>query len=74
VARRIIVTVKTNSKVPSVTRVDGGGFFVAVREPARDGKANRALVELLARHLGIAKSTIKIIRGERSRHKVLEWG
>jgi uncharacterized protein YggU (UPF0235/DUF167 family) len=73
VAQRIIVTVRTNAKAPSVTRVAGGGFSVAVREPARDGEANRALVELLARHLGIAKSTIKIIRGERSRHKVLEW-
>lgn len=47
-------------------------FRVAVREPAQDGKANRALIELLSDHFRIAKSAIKIVRGLHSRHKLIE--
>lgn len=72
--RRISVTVKPNSKSPSVTQLTESEFRVAVRAPSQDGKANRALIELLADHLGIAKSTIKIVRGHHSRHKVIEVG
>jgi hypothetical protein len=70
--RRISVTVKPSSKSPSVTKLTEDAFHAAVREPSRDGKANRALIELLARHFGIAKSTIKIVRGLHSRHKLIE--
>ncbi|MGH7798513.1 MAG: DUF167 domain-containing protein [Candidatus Binatia bacterium] len=72
--RRISVTVKPNSKSPSVIKLTESEFRAAMREPARDGKANRALIELLARHFGIAKSAIKIVRGHRSRHKIIELG
>jgi uncharacterized protein YggU (UPF0235/DUF167 family) len=37
-----------------------------VKEP---GKANKALIELLAKRLGIAKKRIEIISGKRSRLK-----
>ena len=34
-----------------------------------DGKANAALVKLVAKRLGIAPSRVRIVRGERSRDK-----
>lgn len=71
-ARRISVTVRPNSKSAAITKVSESEYRAAVDEPARDGKANRALVDLLARHLGIAKSTIKIVRGHSSRRKIVE--
>lgn len=71
-ARRISVTVKPDSRVAAVTQVSEVEFRVAVREPARDGRANAALVELLARHFGIAKSAITIVRGQASRKKIVE--
>ncbi len=40
--------------------------------PANDGKANEAVIKLLSKHFDIAKSKIKIIRGETSRDKVVE--
>lgn len=70
--RRISVTVKPSSKSPSVTQLTESEFRVAVREPAQDGKANRALIELLADHFRIAKSAIKIVHGLHSRHKLIE--
>jgi uncharacterized protein (TIGR00251 family) len=45
---------------------------VKVVSPPDKGKANRELIELLAGHYGVAKSQIRIIRGETSRNKVIE--
>ncbi len=39
--------------------------------PALEGKANQACIEFFARGLGIARSRVKLLSGERSRHKVL---
>jgi uncharacterized protein (TIGR00251 family) len=36
------------------------------------GKANKELVELLADHFGVARSRVRIIRGEKSKEKVVE--
>jgi uncharacterized protein (TIGR00251 family) len=36
------------------------------------GKANAALIALLAKSLGLSKSSIHIIRGQHSAHKTLE--
>ncbi len=38
----------------------------------QDGKANRELVEILSEKLGIPKSKIKIVRGEKQRKKLLK--
>ncbi|MCL6707364.1 DUF167 domain-containing protein [Pseudomonas sp. R2.Fl] len=35
------------------------------------GKANKALIELLAKRLGVAKSTVSVISGDTSRQKIL---
>lgn len=38
---------------------------------AENGRANDAVVELLSKHFDIAKSRIKIVRGQTSRDKVV---
>ncbi|MBI2816988.1 MAG: DUF167 domain-containing protein [Acidobacteria bacterium] len=43
-----------------------------VTAPALEGKANQACIEFLARELGIARSRVKLLWGEKSRHKVFE--
>jgi uncharacterized protein len=58
----------------AITEVGENEFRAAVREPARDGKANLALIDLLARHFDIPKSTIKIFRGHSSRRKIVDLG
>lgn len=40
--------------------------------PAKEGRANAALVEALAKELGVPKSAIRIVAGARSKTKVLE--
>ncbi|HKY08525.1 MAG TPA: DUF167 domain-containing protein [Candidatus Binatia bacterium] len=69
-ARRISVTVKPNSKAATITEVSDSEFRVSVREPAHGGKANRGVIDLLARHFGIPKSAVTIVRGHSSRRKL----
>ena len=54
-----------------VLDVHEGALKVALTAPPVDGAANDALRKLLAKALGVAKSEVEIIRGERARNKVL---
>lgn len=44
---------------------------VYINEPPVDGKANKKLIEVLARHLGVKKSQISIVSGETCRNKLI---
>jgi uncharacterized protein (TIGR00251 family) len=44
---------------------------VHVRAPAQRGKANEAVLRLLANALGVDQRRLRIVRGETSRQKVL---
>jgi len=50
---------------------EGDTLKVKVTSPPVDGKANEALIELLAKRLGVSKSNIKIISGRRSKLKTV---
>lgn len=50
--------------------LDGEMLRVMVTVVPEDGKANAAVVKLLAKALGIAKSRLVLIRGATSRDKV----
>ncbi len=47
----------------------GRSITIYVREPATEGKANKAVAELLAAHLGVPKSRVNLIGGATSRTK-----
>ncbi|MFH1232034.1 MAG: DUF167 domain-containing protein [Planctomycetota bacterium] len=51
-----------------------GQYKIYLTAPPIDGKANDALIEILASHFHIAKQQIKIVRGLKSRHKIVEIG
>ena len=57
---RIIVKVKPKSKINEVSRQIDGSFLVKTTAPAKENKANEAVIELLAQELGIAKSLLRI--------------
>ena len=68
---KIQVKVKPNSKTDEVSR-EGDSFIVKVREPPKEGKANQAVIKLLAEHFGVPHSQVRILSGFRSRNKVIE--
>lgn len=66
----ITVRVKPGSrKGPLVEVGTDGALTIYVRERAVDGKANEAVVKLLAEHLGVAKSRIELVSGATARVK-----
>src|SRR5438132_14248152 len=46
-----------------------GSLKVAVTAPPEDGRANKALLELLARALNLKRSQVKLLSGQTSRAK-----
>ncbi len=45
---------------------------VRVKAPPVDGAANAALVQLLAKQLGVAKSKVTLVSGTTARNKIVE--
>ena len=69
---KILVTAKPNARKPSVRQIDETHFVIAVKEPAREGKANEAVAKALARHLRVPLVRITLHSGARSKQKVFE--
>ncbi len=70
------VTPRAASGRVDVARGPGGAFEVRVRvtSPPEGGKANREVVKLLARELGVAPTALAIVRGAGSRRKTIRIG
>jgi len=45
---------------------------VACRDPPTEGRANDAIVQLLADRLGVPRRSVRIVIGGRTRHKTVE--
>ena len=57
------------SRNKGVVGVHGDALKVAVHARAREGKANAALVEALARVAGVRRSAVDVVSGHASRRK-----
>jgi uncharacterized protein (TIGR00251 family) len=51
--------------------VHDGRLKVAVTAPPVDGEANAAVIELLAKTLGVARGAVEVIAGTSSRRKTI---
>ena len=66
------VTVKPGTSQEKIIEITPGEIMVYLRAKAHDGEANDALIKLLSKHFKIAKTNIKIVRGHKSRTKIIE--
>ncbi len=73
-ALKIWVTVKPQAKKDEIRKITDGEYIALVTALPRDGKANRALIEVLADYFSVAKSSIRIVRGQSGRRKLVEIG
>jgi hypothetical protein len=71
---KIRVTVKPQSKRRELKRIADGEYTASVQAPARGGKANQALIELLSESFSVPKNSIKILIGGTSKKKLVEIG
>ena len=69
---KIAVSVKPNAKENRVEKTGSACFAVRVKARPRQGRANEAVIEVLAEYFGIAKSQIRLLRGRASRQKMFE--
>lgn len=70
---KLNIYIKPNSsKGPLVKVGDDGLVTVFVRESAIENKANNATIKLLAKHYNIPRTSIKIVHGNKSKHKLIE--
>ena len=65
----IAIRVRPRSSRSGLEKGSDGGIVVHVHAPAREGAANREYQLVLAKALGVAKSAVRIIRGEKGRGK-----
>lgn len=62
------------SKKPRISQREPGVFDVYIAEPAAEGKANEAIVKILAKHFRTPKTSIRITRGLKSKQKIVRLG
>ncbi len=68
----IAVRVQPRSRREEISAVRDGVVVVRVGAPPLDGRANDAVLRVLADWLGVRASNLTIVRGERSRDKLIE--
>jgi uncharacterized protein (TIGR00251 family) len=65
------VYIVPNAKVNQVRGLHGAAIKVKLRTPAVEGKANATLRTFLAEQLKIPKRNIALVRGQKSREKLI---
>jgi uncharacterized protein len=69
---RLTVTVSSGAAKTELVGRHGDGWKARVAAPAERGKANDALIALLARTLGVPRSSVRVVAGQSARRKVIE--
>lgn len=69
---KVSVKVKPNAKADEVKMIDAGNFEVKVKAPPVNGKANKSVTSLLAKHYHLPKTRVRLIKGTSSRQKIFE--
>jgi uncharacterized protein (TIGR00251 family) len=65
------IHVVPNAKIENVVGEHGGAIKIKLRAPAVAGKANAALVDFLAKRLKVPVRRIVLLRGHKSRDKLV---
>ncbi len=70
---KFLVTVKPGSSQEKIVQTSPGELTVYLRAKPHDGEANTALIKVLSKHFKVAKTTIKIASGSKSKIKTIEF-
>ncbi|MBI3671576.1 DUF167 domain-containing protein [Candidatus Azambacteria bacterium] len=69
---KIFIKVHPNSKEEKVSKKEDGSFDIRTKAPAQEGKANKGVVALLAKHFGVPKNCVTIKAGHSAKTKIVE--
>ena len=70
--RILKVKAKPGSRVDELVEQDDGTWLARVKAPPVDGKANAALIALVAAHFGVRKAQVSIRSGASGRLKLVQ--
>lgn len=70
--KTISVKVKPSSRLSGLVEQPDGTWLARVKAPPVDGKANAALVELVAERFGVRKAQVTIKSGAGARLKLVQ--
>jgi uncharacterized protein YggU (UPF0235/DUF167 family) len=68
----IHVKARPGSSSEGIKQISQGMYEASVKEMAKKGKANLALIKLIAGYFGVSSSKVKIKGGLTSKNKILE--
>jgi uncharacterized protein (TIGR00251 family) len=69
---KLAVRVIPNARRTEFSGRRDGELVLRLNAPAVEGKANKAAVEFIAKSFSVARSRVRLIAGEKTRHKVFE--
>lgn len=71
---KLTVHVKPGSSQSKIVEnPEDGSLIVYLHAKPHGGEANTALLETLAKHFKVPKTSIRILRGEHARTKIIEF-
>lgn len=65
------VHLQPNARRNEITGFEGDTLKIKVTAQPIKGKANKVLIDLLSKSLGVRKSDIVLVKGETSKHKMI---
>jgi uncharacterized protein (TIGR00251 family) len=68
---RLKVRVSPGARRPGIAGRHGDGWKVRVAEPPEDGRANEAVLTLLAETLDVPRARVTLVSGHSSREKIV---
>jgi uncharacterized protein (TIGR00251 family) len=68
----LVIRLQPRAKRNAIVDERDGVLRVSVAAAPVDGRANAALCKLIAKRAGVARGRVSVVRGERSREKVVQ--
>lgn len=68
---KLVLKVKPGAKQNRVEKIAENQFKVWVKAPPAEGRANQAVIEILAEYLNLPKSKLEIVQGLSGKSKVV---
>lgn len=70
---KINVVVKSSAKENKIEKgLFDNSYVIYTKEPAIDNRANMSIIQIISKELNVRKGDIKIVKGLRSKYKVIE--
>jgi uncharacterized protein (TIGR00251 family) len=69
---KFFLKVKPGAKQEKIEQINENTFSIWVKEPAKENKANFAVLEAMAGYFGVSLGHIRLVSGAHSKEKVIE--